>query len=91
MIINFFYSPVQCLPWCRSFWCGGDADHVGVPDGHHAKGDVLAAGVVGAPDLDRYISLMSSKIIDERIELEQNIYNSHITNIAMGKRILCFF
>ena len=30
---------------------GGDADHVGVPDGHHAEGDVLAAGVVGAPHL----------------------------------------
>ena len=43
----------RCLPGCGSLWCGGDADHVWVPDGHHAEGDVLAARVVCAPDLDR--------------------------------------
>ena len=30
---------------------GGDADHVRVADRHHAEGDVLRAGVVGAADL----------------------------------------
>ena len=30
---------------------GGDADHVRVPDGHHAEGDVLAARVVCTSDL----------------------------------------
>ena len=29
----------------------GDADHVGVPDGHHAERDVLAARVVCTSDL----------------------------------------
>ena len=38
-------------PRGRSLRGGGDADHVGVPDWHHAEGDVLAAGVVGAPHL----------------------------------------
>ena len=32
---------------------GGDADHVRVPDRHHAEGDVLAARVVCASDLWR--------------------------------------
>ena len=31
---------------------GGDADHVRVPDGHHAEGNVLAASVVCTSDLE---------------------------------------
>ena len=45
------------IPWCWSFWSRGDADHVGVPDGHHAKGDVLAAGVVCTANLSIQICI----------------------------------
>ena len=35
----------------------GDADHIRIPDGHHAEGDVLAARVIRAPDLQTDIRL----------------------------------
>lgn len=35
----------------------GDADHVRVSDRHHAEGDVLAAGVVGAAHLVDFVGL----------------------------------
>ena len=40
------------IPGSWSFWCRGDADHVRISDGHHAKGYILAASVVGTPHLD---------------------------------------
>ena len=39
------------------FGGGGDANHVGVADGHHAEGDVAGGGVVSAPDFVDLVGL----------------------------------